>query len=111
MKTALLVIALAAVVVVAFGQVVTHGVTLSCTGVAGATFTFYRTTTAGTEAKPPLATGLATCQYEDTTAVVGTKYFYTATQTVGGVESGPSSEVSAQIIVPPNPTNPATATH
>ena len=91
------------------GQTITHGITLTCTGVAGATFNIYRTTTSGAEAKPALATGLATCSYTDPTAVVGTKYFYTATQTVGGVESAPSTEVSAQIVPPAAPTNPQTS--
>jgi hypothetical protein len=98
--------------VVAGSQVIQHGVTLSCTqsGTGTATFSVYRAIASGAEAKPALASNLATCSYLDSTAVIGTKYYYTMTETVGGVESGPSVEVSAQIPVPPNPpTNPAAA--
>lgn len=88
-------------------QAIQHGVTLSCNGNAGALFSIYRATTQGAEVKPPLAANLSACNYVDTSAVIGTKYFYTMTQTVGGVESGPSSEVSAQIVQPPPPSNPS----
>jgi hypothetical protein len=95
----------------AFGQQIQHGVILSCSwsGTGAPTFSVYRATVSGGEAKPALATGLPLCGYTDSTAVVGTKYFYTVTATVGGVESAPSSEVSALITVPPGPTNPSTA--
>jgi hypothetical protein len=88
-----------------------HGVDLSCTGNSGSTFSIYRTTAAGAETKPPLAANLTTCAYSDNSIVIGTTYFYTMTQTVGGVESGPSLEVSAQIMPPNAPTNPKAAVH
>lgn len=101
--TALLVLVLAASALAQ--SAAPHGVRLACTGSAGATFNVYRATATGAEAKPPLATNLSSCAYDDTSAVIGTKYFYTMTQTVGGVESGPSQEVSAQIVLPTAPTN------
>ncbi len=94
----------------------------SWSGTGTPTFSVYRATVSGGETQPPLASGLAgtspcvtpngTIQapcYIDTTAVVGTEYFYTFTATVGGVQSMPSAEVHAQITVPPAPTNPGTA--
>jgi hypothetical protein len=97
----------------AFPQNITHGVTLtwSWTGTGTPTYSVYRATVAGGEAQPPVASGLTTTTWVDSTAVVGTKYYYTATATVGGVESGPSSEVSALITVPNSPTNPSTTVH
>ena len=94
-------------------QVISHGITLTCTqsGTGTATFNVYRATTSGGETHPPLASGLSTCSYNDTTAVIGTKYFYTMTEVVGGIESAPSNEVSAQIVPPNAPTNPAASVH
>lgn len=95
----------------ASAQTIPHYVTLTWnwTGTGTATFNVYRGTTSGGETL--LAGGVIPMNYTDNTAVVGTKYFYTVTATVGGVESSPSTEVAAQIIVPPAPTNPATAIH
>lgn len=93
-----------------FGQTIQHGVQLACTqsGTGTATFSVYRATASHAEAKPPLASGLTSCSYFDSSIVAGTTYYYTVTETVGGVESGPSTEVSAQTLVPPNaPTNPS----
>jgi len=91
----------------AVAQTISHGVVLSCTGVVtGSTFNFYKATTSGAEAKPAIATGIATCNYTDTAVVIGTKYYYTMTETAGGVESAPSNEVSAQVVPPNAPTNP-----
>lgn len=94
-----------------FAQQVPHGVNLSWswTGTGTPSYNVYRATLSGGEAKPALASGLATPAYTDTTALVNTKYFYTVTATVGGVESGPSPEVAAQITVPNAPTNPETS--
>jgi len=89
----------------AAAQTAQHGVTLSCTGIAGATFNIYRATTSKGEVKPPLASGLPSCAFTDTTVVSGTTYFYTATQVVGGIESAPSNEITAQISIPSAPTN------
>jgi len=103
-------IAVIALAVAAFGQQIQHGVICSWTwsGTGTPTFSVYRATVSGGE-KSPIATGITTLSYTDTSAAINTKYFYTYTATVGGVESGPSSEVSAQITVPLSPTNPATS--
>ena len=113
MKKYLLLVILTLFTTIAFCQAATHGVTLSWgnpnTGTT--TFNVYRSLTSGGEIAPPLATGLTVLTYADNTAVVGTKYFYTVTATVGGVESAPSLEVSAQIVLPNAPTNPAATIH
>ena len=92
----------------ASAQTVQHGITLSWswTGTGTVTYSVYRATTPGAEAKPPLATGVA-LTYTDQTVAVGTKYCYTITATVGGVESAASTEVCAQVVVPNTPTNPS----
>jgi hypothetical protein len=112
-KLFLLLIAVSfAAVSAAAAQTIQHGVLLTCTSVSGTTYSFYRATVSGAEAQPPLASALPTCQYDDLTAVIGTKYYYTVTGTVGGVQSRPSLEVSAQIPVPPDaPLNPAANPH
>src|SRR5262249_47566505 len=52
-------------------------VNLSWTAPTGAaTYNVYRGTTAGGESTTPLATGVTTTSYSDTTAVNGTTYFY-----------------------------------
>lgn len=74
---------------------------------SGVTYNIYRATTSGAEnyATPlntsPLLTG--STNFYDNTVAVGTTYFYTVVAVgTGGVLSTPSSEVSAQIPVPPN---------
>lgn len=71
------------------------------------TYNVYRSTTSGAENyttplnTSPLLTG--STNYYDNTVSVGTTYFYTVVAVgTGGVLSQPSSEVSAQIPVPPN---------
>jgi fibronectin type 3 domain-containing protein len=110
MKRIVTVLVLAAA---AISQQIPHGVTLTWAwaGVGPTTFNVYRATASGAEAKPALASGLASPTYTDGTAVIGTKYFYTVTATAGGVESAPSAEVGAQIVQPPAPANPATAVY
>jgi len=109
-----------------WAQTISHGIGLSWTYAnTAASFNVYRATTSGGETQPPYAAGVvyatapcvegntslpAPC-WQDPAPVVGTKYFYTVTAVVGGVESGPSSEVSAQIAVPSSPTNPQSAAH
>ncbi len=110
----------------AFGQTIAHGIALgwTWTGSGTATYNVYRATVAGGEAQPPYATGvtgtgpcvegaatLTTPCWTDPAPVVGTKYFYTVTAVVGGIESVPSAEVYAQIALPSSPTNPQTAAH
>ena len=111
MKLCILLILLLATL--ASAQQIPHCVILSCkwSGTGTTSISVYRSTASGGEAKPALTTGLASCAFTDSTAVVGTQYFYTMTATVGGVESAPSTEVSAQITVPPSPTSPATTVY
>lgn len=73
----------------------------------GATYNVYRSTTSGGEnyATPlnstPLVAG--STAFYDSTVVIGTTYYYTlAAVGSGGVLSAPTSEVSAQVPVPPN---------
>ena len=72
---------------------------------AGATYSVYRATTSGNYSTA-LATGLATSDYTDTTAVNFTTYFYVVTATAETLESSNSSEVSA---TPADPSNQAPA--
>jgi fibronectin type 3 domain-containing protein len=96
-----------------FAQNVAHGVTLtwSWTGNGTPTFNVYRSTASGKEIQPALVTGVTTPTFNDGTAAINTTYYYTVTSVVGGIESAPSTEVSAQIVPPGAPTNPATAVH
>src|SRR5215469_8171010 len=85
-----------------FGQTIQHGVILNWTwsGTGTVTYSVYRATVSGAEAKPALVTGLTTTTYTDSSASINVKYYYTVTATVGGVESSPSNqEVAAQIVV------------
>lgn len=97
----------------ALAQTITHGVTLTWTwtGTGTATFNVYRSVKAGAETQPALATGIASPTYNDGAAVLNTTYYYTVTAVVGGTESAPSTEVSAQIVPPNAPANPATSVH
>jgi hypothetical protein len=74
-------------------------------------YNIYRATTTGAENfATPLNSSLITSPYfYDTTDVVGTEYFYKVIAVgTGGVLGTPSSEVSAQIPLPPSsPTAPA----
>lgn len=110
-----------------WGQAIPHGIGLSWTwnGTGTATYNVYRATVSGGETQPPYATGvtggttpcvegatsLPNPCWQDPAPVIGTKYYYTVTAVVGGSESAPSAEVSAQITVPNPPTNPETAAH
>jgi fibronectin type 3 domain-containing protein len=76
-------------------------VNLSWTAPTGAvSYNIYRGTAAGGEATTPLATGVTTTSYSDSTAVNGTTYFYTVTAVNGNAsplasESAASNEASA----------------
>jgi fibronectin type 3 domain-containing protein len=80
---------------------------------SGVTYNVYRATTSGGEnyATPLNSAPITNLFFGDTTDVVGTTYFYTAVAVgTGGVLSPPTSEVQAQIPVPPNPpTSPGAA--
>ncbi len=75
--------------------------TLNWTAPAGAqTYNVYRGTAAGAEAAIPLATGISTTTFTDTTGVNGTTYYYVVTAVNSNLpptpaESAPSNEVSA----------------
>lgn len=63
--------------------------------VSGATYSVYRSETSGVYTTP-LATGLTSATYTDTTVVNGTPYFYVITQTnPGSLESAFSNETTA----------------
>lgn len=94
-------------------QTTTHGVMLTWTaptsagtnaGGAAATITGYsvlRGTTSGGESSTPIATGITTTSYLDTTAVSGTTYYYEITATnSANLTSGPSNEMSIDFLVP-----------
>lgn len=75
------------------------------------TYNVYRGTTAGGEDATPLASGLTSATFSDTTALAGTTYYYTVTADDSGPsntvfslsgESAPSNEASASVAaVPP----------
>jgi uncharacterized delta-60 repeat protein len=73
----------------------TPNINLTWTAVNNATtYNVYRGTTPGGESPTPLATGVATASYTDTTPVAGNIYFYKIAA-VNGVGTGPqSAEVS-----------------
>jgi hypothetical protein len=118
---------LAAFAYLAHAQTISHGIALSWSwsGSGTPTYNIYRASTAGGEVQPPYASGVTggttPCAegtqslpnpcWQDPAPVIGTKYYYTVTAVVGGIESGPSPEVSAQIVLPNAPTAPATAAH
>jgi hypothetical protein len=69
----------------------------------------YRAVLPGTEnyILPPLNAAPTASPYIDSTVLPSTSYYYTAVQIAGGLSSAPSSEVGAQIPVPPSqPQNP-----
>ena len=94
-------------------QKIPHGVMLtwSWTGTGTPTYNVYRATVSGGETQPPLAKGITSTTYTDTSAVVGQQYYFTVTTVVGGVESAPSAEVGALISVPTSPTSPSTSVY
>jgi titin len=65
------------------------------------TFNVYRGTTAGGESMTPLATGLTTPTFTDTTVVVGQSYYYQVTAVEVGGESAKSNEVVSIAGPPP----------
>lgn len=88
---------------------VTGAVTLSWTGSAGATkYRVFRSTASNTEANPTLAGGLTTTTYTDSSAVVGTLYYYkvTALNTAGvsgfSNEGGPAAALPNAPPIPQN---------
>ena len=79
-------------------------ISLSWTASSGATsYNVYRGTSAGGESSTPLATGVTTTSYPDSTAAAGTTYYYkvAAVNTYGN--SGLSNEASAAIPSSPPP--------
>jgi fibronectin type 3 domain-containing protein len=74
-----------------------------------ATFNVYRSLTSGSEtSSAPLATGLTSASYTDTSVTNGTTYFYEVTAVNAGGESAASAEASATpqfVPPPPAPTN------
>jgi hypothetical protein len=71
-------------------------VTLAWTAPNGAvSYNIYRSTSAGGEGSTPLATGITTTNFSDTTVSNGTTYYYIVTAIDAGGEGARSSEVSA----------------
>jgi fibronectin type 3 domain-containing protein len=81
------------------GVVATAGhtaIALNWTPAATATtYNVYRGTTPGGEGATPIATGLTTTSFTDTSLTDGTTYYYRITAVNAGGESGQSAEVSA----------------
>ena len=81
-----------------------NAVTLSSGNVAS--YTVYRSTTAGTESfTAPLGTATAgTPSYTDATAVAGTTYYYNVAPVVAGVVAipSPTADLEIKVITPPN---------
>ncbi|MDR3711036.1 MAG: fibronectin type III domain-containing protein [Capsulimonadaceae bacterium] len=71
-------------------------ISLTWTAVTGATsYNVYRGTSAGGEAATPVATGLTTATYTDTSLADGIPYYYKVTAVDGDGESAMSSEATA----------------
>jgi fibronectin type 3 domain-containing protein len=82
-------------------------VTLNWTASSGATsYNVYRGITAGGESATPLATGIASVSYPDTTVTNGTKYYYKIAAVNAGGIGAQSAEASATP-QPPAPSAPA----
>lgn len=107
-------------------QTIQHGTYLTwqpATGTSPSSYNIYRSTIKGGETNPTYATtsGITACTlgqytltppcYIDAQIVAGTTYYYTITQTVGGVESSPSIEVTGQLVLGNAPSNPQAAVH
>ena len=76
-------------------------VSLTWTASTGATsYNVYRGTTSGGESPTPIATGITTTSYADTTVTNGVTYFYTVEAVDAAGVSGPSNEASATPNVP-----------
>ncbi len=74
-------------------------VSLTWTGVTGATgYNVYRGTISGDESLTPLAAGLTTTSFTDTTAAAGVTYFYEVTAVNANGESAGSNEVTAHVV-------------
>lgn len=80
-----------------------HSIGLTCTAATGTSpsgYNFFRSLASGSEGTTPLGLSpAAVCTFTDTAVSAGTKYFYTATEIVGGVSSPQSVEASATVPV------------
>ena len=82
-------------------------VSLTWSASAGATgYNIYRGTSAGGESTTPIATGVTSTSYIDTTVTNGTTYYYTVAAVNSSGTSGYSNEASAEPVsgLPPAPT-------
>jgi fibronectin type 3 domain-containing protein len=85
-------------------------VSLAWTGSSGATsYNVYRGTTSGGEGTTPIATGVTNLNYNDSTVVNGTTYYYKVAAVNAAGVSSMSNETSAtpRVVPPPTPANPA----
>jgi titin len=80
-------------------------ISLKWTASTGATsYKIYRSTSSNGEGSTPLATGVTTASFVDTSIAGGTTYYYQVTAVNSGGESGHSQEVSA-LTIPTAPSN------
>jgi fibronectin type 3 domain-containing protein len=78
-----------------------NAISLTWDAYAGATgYSVYRGTSPGGEGATPIATGLTSPSYTDTTAAFNTTYYYRVTATDAGGETPRSNEASAFVAAP-----------
>ena len=83
-----------------------HGIDLTWTEVtSGTSFNVYKGSAPGGEnyASPYASVAIGILVYLDQTGTAGTKYYYTVTSVLNGIESSPSGEVSATFPIVPVP--------
>ena len=83
-----------------------HGINLTWTeGTGNCSFNVYKGTAAGGEnySAPYASVGIGVLAYLDQTGTAGTKYYYTVTSVLNGIESSPSGEVNALFPTVPVP--------
>jgi len=90
-----------------------HGINLTWTeGTGGCSFNVYKGTTTGGEnySAPYASVGVGVLAFLDQTGTAGTKYYYTVTAVLSGIESSPSAEASATFPNVPSAPTAVTAT-
>ncbi|MGA2610752.1 MAG: hypothetical protein ABSH01_25175 [Terriglobia bacterium] len=83
-----------------------HGINLTWTeGTGNCSFNVYKGTSTGGEnySAPYASVGVGVLVFLDQTGTAGTKYYYTVTSVLNGIESSPSGEVSANYPTVPVP--------
>lgn len=86
-------------------------VSLSWSASSGATsYDVYRSTSAGGEGSTPIATGIGSASYTDTTVIGNKTYYYEVTAVNAGGQSSASNEAVATPTAPPPPNPPSSLT-